>query len=420
MIFLRILVVGSGGREHAIVWKLKSGFADRELWCVGTNGGISEIAECVNLKSAVEIADFACHNRIELTIVGSEAFLAEGIVDEFSKRNLKIFGPTKVASHLETSKIFAKQFMAQYGIPTAEFVVFDNPDEATKFVQSTDEPVVVKADGLAAGKGVFVTSTKAEAVEAIDLLMRKKIFADAGSRIVIEKRLIGKEVSALAFCDGETIVPMPGCMDYKRAYDNDNGPNTGGMGCVSPVPHYDEMTREVVRKVIFERTLKGLQNEGIDYRGVIYAGLMITSQGPYVLEYNCRFGDPETQVLMLLLKTDLLEILQAVVERQLSKLKVEWVNKASVCVVLASGGYPGSYQTGYEIKGLENCGAIVFHAGTKKVNGKYLTNGGRVLNVCALGENVSQAREIVYREIKKIFFEKMHFRNDIALFNEDR
>ncbi|AEH50556.1 phosphoribosylamine--glycine ligase [Pseudothermotoga thermarum] len=412
---MKILVVGSGGREHAIAWKILNDNPNFELYCIGTNAGISEIAKCVELKTIEEIADFAQQSKIDFTVVGPEAFLAQGIVDEFSKRGLKIFGPNKKAAQLESSKVFAKQFMLKYGIPTADFAVFDDPNEATRFVEKKDEPLVIKADGLAAGKGTFVAKTKQEALNAIDLLMRKKIFKEAGAKIVVEKFLEGKEVSALAFCDGQTVVPMPGCMDYKRAYDNDQGPNTGGMGCVSPVSHYDKQMQHMTYKLVFERTLEGLQKEGIDYRGVIYAGLMITKQGPFVLEYNCRFGDPETQVLMLLLKSNLLEILQATVERQLSRMKVDWFGKAGICVVLASGGYPENYEIGYEIKGLEECKAIVFHAGTKKVNGKCVTNGGRVLNVCAVGETVAHAREIVYREIKKIHFEKMHYRTDIGL-----
>ncbi len=415
MITVKILIVGSGGREHAISWKLAKDDPTIKLYCAGQNAGISQIAECVNLKSVSEITDFAQKNNIDFTIVGPEAFLVEGIVDEFSRRNLKIFGPSKTAAQLEASKAFAKEFMAKHKVPTADFVVFDDPSEAIKFVEKRNEPVVIKADGLAAGKGTFVTKSKAESVEAIDLIMRKKIFGESGKKIVIEKFLAGKEVSALAFCDGFSIIPMPGCMDYKRAYDGDQGPNTGGMGCVSPVPHYDEEIQEMVRKTIFERTLNGLQEEKIDYRGVIYAGLMITKQGPYVLEYNCRFGDPETQVLMILLKTNLLEILYATVEQQLSKIKVDWFNKACVCVVLASGGYPEAYEIGYEIEGLDKCETLVFHAGTKKINNKYVTNGGRVLNICAMDETISEAREIVYKEILKIRFNKMHYRKDIGL-----
>jgi len=350
-----------------------------------------------------------------MTIVGPEAYLVEGIVDDFERYDLKIFGPNKRAAAIEGSKVFAKTLMRKYNIPTAAFEVFDSPDAAERFVSKLDKPVVVKADGLAAGKGAIVAKTKEEAFKAIDDLMRKKIFKDAGNKVVIEDFLTGWEVSILAFCDGNTIVPMVSSMDYKKAYENDRGPNTGGMGSIAPSPYYTNELAQFVNREILLKTVNALNREGIEYKGVLYAGLMVTKDGPKVLEFNCRFGDPETQSILLLLKSDLTEIFEAVVEGELSKCKISWSDEKAVCVVMASGGYPESYKTGYEIFGLEKLKDVaVFHAGTKKVDGKTLTNGGRVLNVCAKAKTYVEARDKVYEAIKKIHFENMYFRKDIA------
>ncbi|MEJ5228872.1 MAG: phosphoribosylamine--glycine ligase [Pseudothermotoga sp.] len=409
---MKVLIVGQGGREHALTWKLSE---RNEVYCAPGNAGMSEIAKCFEIKDKDELMNLAMKERIDMTVVGPEAYLAEGIVDDFEKHGLKIFGPNRRAAAIEGSKVFAKTLMQKYNIPTATFEVFDNPDGAERFVSKLDKPVVVKADGLAGGKGAIVAKTKKEAFKAIDDVMRKKIFKEAGNRVVIEEFLTGWEVSVLAFCDGKSILPMLSSMDYKKAYDNDEGPNTGGMGSITPAPNYTEELSRFVYKEILLKTLKALQAENIEYKGVLYAGLMITKDGPKVLEFNCRFGDPETQSILLLLESDLLEIIEAVVEGELSKCKISWSDEKAVCVVLASGGYPESYETGYEIYGLNRLkDVVVFHAGTKRSNGKILTNGGRVLNLCAKAKTYSEARNKVYKAIEKICFENMHYRKDIA------
>jgi phosphoribosylamine--glycine ligase len=413
---VKILVIGRGGREHALVWKLAFN-KNVSIYCVPGNGGIEENARCFQLNRMDQILDFALREKIDITIVGPENYLVDGIADKFEERGLRVFGPRKQAALVEGSKVFAKILMAKYGIPTASFKIFDDPDSAEKYISEIDKPVVVKADGLAAGKGAIVARTKKDAFKAIDSLMRKKIFKEAGDKVVIEDFLEGFEVSALAFCDGKTIVPMLSSMDYKRAYDGNKGPNTGGMGSVTPAPHYtDELSDFVYRKIMF-KMVEALQKEDIEYKGILYAGLMITKDGPKVLEFNCRFGDPETQSILLLLENDLLEIVQSVIEGELSKVKISWSDEKAVCLVIASGGYPESYTDGYEIYGLDKIkDAVVFHAGTKRVNGKFITAGGRVLNICSKARTYSEAAQKVYKSAESIYFEGMHYRKDIADF----
>lgn len=413
---MKILTIGQGGREHAIIWKISEN-KENKIYCAPGNGGISDLAQCIELTKIEDLAVFALKEKIDLTIVGPEIYLANGIVDEFEKHGLKIFGPNKNAAMIESSKVFAKLLMAKYNIPTAKFEIFDDPDLAQKHLSKTDIPVVVKADGLAAGKGAIVARSKENAYKAVDDIMNKKIFGEAGKKIVVEEFLEGKEVSILAFCDGKTVIPMISSMDYKKALDSDCGPNTGGMGSASPCPYYPKEIAEYVYHQILVKTVKALQNEGIEYKGVLYAGLMLTKDGPKVLEFNCRFGDPETQTILILLENDLVEILQATVEGNLSACSINWSDKKAVCVVIASGGYPDSYKTGFEIFGLEDRkkDVIIFHAGTKKINGKILTNGGRVLNICAKSHSYEQARKVIYDEIKSIYFENMYYRRDIAL-----
>ncbi|MDK2883591.1 MULTISPECIES: phosphoribosylamine--glycine ligase [Pseudothermotoga] len=413
---MKILVIGRGGREHALVWKLAFN-KNVSIYCVPGNGGIEENARCFQLNRMDQILDFALREKIDITIVGPENYLVDGIADKFEERGLRVFGPRKQAALVEGSKVFAKILMAKYGIPTASFKIFDDPDSAEKYISEIDKPVVVKADGLAAGKGAIVARTKKDAFKAIDSLMRKKIFKEAGDKVVIEDFLEGFEVSALAFCDGKTIVPMLSSMDYKRAYDGNKGPNTGGMGSVTPAPHYtDELSDFVYRKIMF-KMVEALQKEDIEYKGILYAGLMITKDGPKVLEFNCRFGDPETQSILLLLENDLLEIVQSVIEGELSKVKISWSDEKAVCLVIASGGYPESYTDGYEIYGLDKIkDAVVFHAGTKRVNGKFITAGGRVLNICSKARTYSEAAQKVYKSAESIYFEGMHYRKDIADF----
>ena len=413
---MKILVLGSGGREHALVWKLSHSPEVDKIFCIPGNAGISSLAHCVEIKDTERILNFAKENKIDITLVGPEAPLVNGIVDRFEKENLKIFGPNKEAAMIEGSKVFAKLFMEKHGIPTANFRVFESPNAAEKYFLSTDFPIVIKADGLAAGKGAFVVKNRDEAFEVIDKVMRQKLFGDSGDRIIVERFLKGREVSALAFCDGKSIVPMVSSMDYKKAYDSDLGPNTGGMGAIAPAPHYTKDIASITVRNIFLNVIEGLQREGISYKGVLYAGLMITENGPKVLEFNCRFGDPETQVILPLLKTDLSHVVQAIIEGELAHCPVEWFDSVSLCVVAVSQGYPLKYRKGFKILGLDEIDddVMVFHAGTKRTDQGIVTNGGRVLSVCATDSHFSKARARVYRSLKKIRFEGMRYRKDIG------
>lgn len=417
---MKILVVGSGGREHALVWKLHSSSLVKKIYAAPGNAGISKLAECVQIASEdlVGLADFAEKNSIDLTVVGPELPLTLGIVDEFKKRNLRIFGPTKMAAMIEGSKVFAKEFMKKYHIPTASFKIFERPDEAIDFVKSSDMPLVIKADGLAAGKGVLIIEDVKSGISAVQKIMVEKVFKDAGNKVVIEDFLEGEEATILAFTDGKTILPMPSSQDHKKIYDGDRGPNTGGMGAYAPAPIVDGRMTKRIYDEILEPTIVGLKQEGRIFKGILYAGLILTERGPKVMEFNCRFGDPETQVVLPLLKSDLAEILMSIVEEDLSLEEVEWRDDFAVCVILASAGYPGKYEKGKQIFGLDKIGdaedVFIFHAGTKQERGRLVTNGGRVLGVTAVDKNVEKAIRKAYDTVEKIRFDGVQFRRDIG------
>jgi len=418
---MKVLVIGGGGREHAIVHKLSQSPKVDKIYCAPGNAGIGLLAECVDIKigDIEKLKEFAIKNNIDLTVVGPEMPLVQGIVDEFEKAGLKIFGPNKNAAAIEGSKYFTKHLLSKYNIPTGRFKAFDKYQEAMKFLKETWYPVVMKADGLAQGKGVFIVKDFIEAKEALDLMMKKRIFGASGDIVIIEEMLFGKEASVFAFTDGENILPMVSAMDYKKVYEGDKGPNTGGMGSIAPNPYLEEETLKEVMESILKPMVKALQKEGIVYKGVLYAGLMLTKEGPKVLEFNARFGDPETQVVLPLLKTDLINIIEATIEGKLDKIQIEWEDKKAVCAVAVSNGYPGEYQTGFEITGLEKVKeAFVYHAGTALKDGKIVTSGGRVLAVTTIGDSYEEAREKVYREIEKISFEGMYYRKDIALVSQ--
>lgn len=414
---MKVLVVGSGGREHAIIWKLAQSPKVTKLYCAPGNGGIAELAECVNIKATdiPAMVRFAVENDIDLTVVAPDDPLAMGMVNALEKAGRRAFGPTAEAALIEASKSFSKQLMKKYGIPTADFNVFDNEEEAIKYLEQADYPIVVKADGLALGKGVIIAEDKAQAVEAVHSMISGGKFGKAGSRVVIEEYMTGPEVSVLCFTDGKTIVPMVSSQDHKRALDNDKGLNTGGMGTFSPSLHYTKEHEAFVREHILQATVDAMNNEGRPFKGVLYFGLMLTPKGVKVLEYNARFGDPETQVVLPRLQSDLYEIFEAVIDGRLAQTEIKWNDKAAVCVVMASGGYPQSYETGFEISGLPVEDALVFHAGTKLVEGKLVTAGGRVLGVTALGEDIGQAREKAYAAVNKIHFKNAHYRRDIGI-----
>ena len=418
---MRILVVGSGGREHALVWKIAQSKLAEKIFCAPGNGGIAHLAECVDIKAddVFGLLEFARKEKIDLTVVGPEVALSLGIVDEFVKAGLKIFGPSKKAANLEASKVFSKQLMAKYNVPTADFKVFDDPEAAKKYIDKIGVPCVVKADGLAAGKGVVVAKTVKEAKDAVVSIMQDKIFADAGNKIIIEDCLLGQEASILVITDSKNVVALASAQDHKRIFDNDQGANTGGMGAYSPASIVTaDILVEVMEKIIY-RTIDGLAKEGIGYRGVLYAGVMLTKEGPKALEFNVRFGDPETEAILPRLKSDLVEVMLATTEGELIKIKnLSWDSRACVCVVCASGGYPGNYAKDKEIRGLHEAeklkDIVVFHAGTRKAGEKILTNGGRVLGVTGLGSTIEDAVNKTYEAVSKINFEGMHFRRDIG------
>ncbi len=418
---MKVLLVGSGGREHAIVWKLKQSPKIDKIYCAPGNAGISKDAECVPI-GAMEIdklVEFAKNEGIDFTIIGMDDPLVAGVVDAFEKENLKVFGPRKNAAIIEGSKAFSKDLMKKYGIPTAKYEVFEEYDKAKEYVLSQEMPIVIKADGLALGKGVLICQSHEEAVAALDEIMVDKKFGASGSKVVVEEFLTGPEVSVLSFCDGKTVVPMVSAQDHKRAYDNDEGLNTGGMGTFSPSRIYTPEINAECMKTIFMPTVEAMAKEGREFKGVLYFGLMLTKDGMKVIEYNARFGDPETQVILPRLKTDLLEIMEACVDGTLDKMNIEWYDNAAVCVVLASGGYPVSYEKGFEITGLESVedrsDIVVFHAGTALKDGKFVTNGGRVLGVTGIGKDLDEAIKIAYEGVEKIDFEKKHFRHDIGI-----
>ena len=416
---MKVLVVGSGGREHALVWKISQSPMVDKIYCAPGNAGIGQMAECVAIKAEDldGLLEFAVQNEIGLTVVGPEVPLTMGIVDKFQEKGLKIFGPSGRAAEIEGSKTFAKDLMAKYGIPTAKYGAFTDAAEAKAFLAEVGLPCVVKADGLAAGKGVLICETKEEAETAVEDILVDNKFGNAGSRVVVEEFLTGQEVSMLAFSDGKTIVPMVSSQDHKRIWDGDKGLNTGGMGAYSPAPIYTADIHEIVVPQVLEATIKAMEQEGRPFAGILYAGLMLTADGPKVLEFNARFGDPETQAVLPRLKSDLVEIFLAIIDGRLAEMNIEWHEEAAVCVVMASGGYPESSDKGRVITGLkeaEEAGAIVFHAGTKEIDGNIVTNGGRVLGISALGKDIAEAIENAYKGVKQITFENMQYRTDIG------
>ena len=422
---MKILVIGSGGREHTLCWKIAQSEKVSKLYCAPGNGGISEIAECVDIKSddINALLSFALGESIDITVVGPEAPLTAGIVDVFKGHNLKIFGPDKISAQLEASKVFAKQAMKRFGINTADFKVFDNPDQAKAYIDSRPLPLVIKADGLCAGKGVIIADTKEEAVSAIDSMMLKKNFGSAGEKIIIEEHLKGEEASIILISDGKDYILFPTSQDHKRVFDNDKGPNTGGMGAYSPAPVVTDALIGRIEKEIIQPMLDGLRRESTPYKGVLYIGLMIVNGDPHVLEFNVRFGDPETQAILPRLQTDLIDIIEMVITENIRSVKAVFDKRPCICVVLSSGGYPGSYKKNCPINGLDKTRSIkdvvVFHAGTRLVPGKNhllqaVTNGGRVLGVTAMAEGIKSAIDKVYAAIGLIAFEGMHYRKDIG------
>ncbi|CDZ23556.1 Phosphoribosylamine-glycine ligase [[Clostridium] cellulosi] len=416
-----ILVIGGGGREHAVIKKLKQSKHAGKIYCAPGNGGISMDAQCVNIKATdtMLVTAFAKEHKIDLVVVTPDDPLALGMVDALEAEGIRAFGPNKAAAQIESSKVFAKNLMKKYGIPTASYDVFDDPKEALEFIKKQDKyPTVIKADGLALGKGVIIAQNYEEAKAALHSIMEEKIFGASGNRVVIEEFLTGPEVSVLAFTDSKTLKPMVSSKDHKRALDGDKGLNTGGMGTISPNPYYTDEIAETCMKTIFLPTMEAMNKEGRPFKGCLYFGLMLTKDGPKVIEYNCRFGDPETQVVLPRLKTDLVEIMEAVIDERLSDIDIEWDDGACACVVAASGGYPKKYETGKKITGLDEAEAIdgvtIFHAGTKYVDGEFFTSGGRVLGVTATGKTLSAALEKAYAGISKIHFDGMHYRKDIG------
>jgi len=418
--FMKILVIGSGGREHALVWKICQSPRVTRVYCAPGNAGIGELAELISLTpdDVHGLRRFAEQEHIDLTVVGPELPLSLGLVDEFEAHGLRVFGPNRQAAQLEASKAFAKDLMRRQRIPTPYFGVFAQPDEAQRYVDEVGAPVVVKADGLAAGKGVIICSTVKEAHEAIDEIMRVRLFGDAGDRVVVEEFLEGEEVSFLAFTDGTTVLPLASAQDHKRVFDRDQGPNTGGMGAYSPAPLVTPALADRIEQEVLLPVVRGLKQRNIVYKGILYANLMINQESVKVLEFNARFGDPECQPLMLRLRSDLVEIMEAVIDERLSEVTLSWDARPAVCVVLAAEGYPGSYETGRPIAGLETLRdwkeGMVFHAGTSKVDGSLVTKGGRVLGVTATGAEIGDAIAAVYRAVKQISWPGMHYRTDIG------
>lgn len=417
---MKVLVVGGGGREHALVWKITKSPLVEKIYVAPGNGGTHDLAENVPISAAdVDgLLEFALFKKIDLTIVGPEAPLVNGVVDRFQERGLRIFGTSAKASMLEGSKAFAKQAMERYGIPTAKYREFEDPDEAAEYIRSVGAPIVVKADGLAAGKGVVVALDLREALEAVESMLVSRQFGGAGAKIVVEEFLEGEEASFIALCDGKNILPLASSQDHKAVFDGDRGPNTGGMGAYSPAPVLGaELHEEVVRTVV-EPMMNGLAKDGILFSGVMYAGLMIKNGKPKVLEFNCRFGDPECQPILMRMQTDLIPILEACIDGTLAECEIEWDPRTAVCVVLAAGGYPGDYEKGFKISGIPKTAemedAYVFHAGTERKDVDVLTSGGRVLGVTALGQGIAEAREATYAIVDQISWKDMQFRRDIG------
>lgn len=417
---MKVLVVGSGGREHALVWKIAQSPKVKKIYCAPGNAGIAAQAECISIAAddIGQLASFAEHTSIDLTMVGPELPLTLGIVDEFEKRGLKICGPCRSVAMIEGSKIFAKDLMERYHIPTASYATFSIPEEAKTYLREKGVPAVIKADGLAAGKGVIIARNLEKAEEAIDAILTRRIFGAAGERIIIEECLKGEEASFMAFTDGTTILPMPSSQDHKPLCDNDEGPNTGGMGAYSPAPVVTEKLQKKIMEEVMVPAVRGMARQGRKYKGILYAGLMIDQDEIKVLEFNARFGDPETQPVVIRMKTDLLTVLEAVALEKLDQISLQWDERPAVCVVMASPGYPEKYQKGIEIKGLERVTGMkdleVFHAGTAFKDNRVVTSGGRVLGVTALGDSIEGAINLAYQATAQIHWEGVHYRRDIG------
>ena len=413
---MKILVIGSGGREHCICWKLNENPKIEKIYCAPGNGGTSFLSkgENVNLTGIDELLNFAKSEKIDLTIVGGEELLVAGIVDEFQKNNLKIFGANKKAALLEGSKVYAKNFMKKYGVKTAAYEVFTEASDAKEYIKSCSYPMVIKASGLAAGKGVLICETLESALEAIDEIMIEKVFDDAGEEIVIEEFLVGIEASILSFTDSNVILPFISSKDHKKIGDNETGLNTGGMGTIAPNPYVTPEVHYEFIKDIMTPTLKGMKKENMDFAGIIFFGLMITQKGVYLLEYNMRLGDPETQVVLPLLQSDFLQLIEDAMNKNLSQSNIKWSNDSACCVILASGGYPENYEKGYQISGLENIENSFFVGGAQMKDNTLVTSGGRVLNIVALGENLEIARKKVYEDVAKVSFTGVYHRKDIG------
>lgn len=418
---MNILVVGGGGREHAMVKKLRENSRVDKIFVTPGNGGIANDAVCIDISATDidKISEWAAENKISFAVVAADNPLCMGLVDLLNEKGINCFGPTKDAAIIEGSKVFSKNLMKKYGIPTAEFEIFTDLNEALAYLDSTSFPLVIKSDGLAYGKGVYIVENLEDARDALNSIMKDKIFGESGDRVVIEEFLEGPEVTVLSFTDGRCVRPMLSSMDHKRIFDGDKGPNTGGMGVIAPNPHYTKKIAEQCMKEIFIPTIEAMNAEGRTFKGCLYFGLMLTSKGPKVIEYNCRFGDPETQALLPLLKTDLFEIMLAVSEERLGEMDIEWSNKSSCCVMLVSKGYPGSFEKGKEITGLDSEALyaediFVYHSGTKQTDGKLLTSGGRVLGVVALADNLKNAQNKAYEACSHISFDGMQFRRDIG------
>jgi len=417
---MKVLVIGSGGREHALAWKIKQSPRVTRVFCAPGNGGVSDVAELVPISAddVPALTRFARDERIDLTVVGPELPLTLGIVDEFGRHGLRVFGPNREGAQLEGSKAFTKDLLRRHEIPTGYFSTFTDADDAKRYIEEVGPPLVVKADGLAAGKGVFICTTLKEANEAVDEILRSRIFGEAGARVVVEEFLEGEEVSFIALTDGRTVLPLASSQDHKRAFDGDKGPNTGGMGAYSPAPVLTPEIHDRVMQEIMEPVVVALRESKIDYRGVLYAGLMMTASGPKVLEFNARFGDPECQALLVRLRSDIVTLMEACIDGTLAEQRIEWDPRAGACVVLAAGGYPGTYEKGTVIDGLERLhgwqNGVVFHAGTAQRNGQIVTNGGRVLGVTALGATVADAVREAYWAVDQIEWDGMQYRRDIG------
>ncbi len=415
---MKVLLVGGGGREHALAWKISRSPLKPQLYAAPGNAGIEELAECLPIPATDidALTAFAREKGIDFTIVGPEAALERGLVDRFHGHGMSVFGPTREAARLETSKVFAKEFMARHHIPTASALVYDSPDAAKRVVREGALPLVIKADGLAAGKGAIVARTTDEALAAVDRIMVERVFGEAGRRLIIEEYLRGEEASILALVDGERYLTMIPSQDHKPIFDGDRGPNTGGMGAYAPAPVVAEAIMRQVEERILSPAVSGMAREGCPFQGVLYAGLMITSDGPQVIEFNCRFGDPEIQAVVPTLRDDLLELMMATARGDLKGAGALRFEGVAVCVVMASGGYPGSYRKGYPIHGLQDQvpGVIIFHAGTRREHARVLTDGGRVLGVTGVGCDVAEARQLAYRAVESISFQDAQYRSDIA------